>query len=414
MRVRAFARDLKAARRDRTSNFRESVQLLNGQTVLCESKSEVAVWNGLREGLESGQIKGDGFSLREAFEELIEGGREIVDSWNPRHGGSGGHNLALMEAAGHTSSADFSNITGQIIYNDVMKSYQSEEFVFTKLIPVVDTPFNGEKIAGVGEIGDNAEVVGEGKPYPVVGITEDWIETPATVKRGMIAPLTKEAIFFDRTGLVRESAADVGKWAGVNKEKRAIDCVIDENTTAHRYKWRGTVYASYQTTTPWDNVTASNALVDWTDLDAAEQTLNGIIDPNTGEPVIIGATDLVVVKALEATAYRILNATEVEVVTPGYAVSANPNVARQANPYRGKYTLRTSRLLAARLATDTTWFLGNIAEYARYMQNWPLAVVQAPPNSQDEFSRDIVQQYKVSERGAFSVRNPRVMTTCTA
>ena len=41
-----------------------------------------------------------------------------------------------------------------------------------------------------------------GMPYPHLGFGEDYIETPSTTKRGFIVPVTKEAIFFDRTHLV--------------------------------------------------------------------------------------------------------------------------------------------------------------------------------------------------------------------
>lgn len=413
MRMKEFARFLRAARKDASSRFREQVKLLNGTLVLCESKGEVELWSQFCDALRTKDLDVDQFSIREAFESLIEGGREIVDSWNPRHGGSGGINLALLEAAGTVDTSAFSNITGQIVYTTILQAYQSEDFIFTKLIPTVSTPFNGEKIPGIGELGDEAEIVGEGQQYPMVGLSEDWIETPPTLKRGLIVPFTKEIIFFERTGLALQRGKDIGKWMGVNREKRAIDCVIDENTTAHRYKWKGTSYATYQTSTPYDNVTATNALVDWTDMDNAEQTLNGILDPNTGEPVTVEAKHFIVTKQLEQTANRIVNATEIEVVTPGYATSGNPQVTKVGNPYKSKYQVVTSKLLAARLATDTDWFLGNITEAFRYMENFPLAVVQAPSNSNDEFHRDIVTQYKASERGQFATFDPRFMSKST-
>ncbi len=364
----------------------------------------------LKQGLASGEIKPQDFSLAQLFEHFVVDsngepcGRRIRDSWNPSRGGSGGENLALLEANNSVDTAAFSNISGQLIYSAVMAKYTAEDFVFTKLIRTVPTEFNGEKIPGIGEIGDMAEIVGEGKDYPMVGLSEDWIETPSTLKRGLIIPITKEAIFFDRTGLILERAGDVGKWMGVQQEKQAIDCVIDENTTAHRYKWRGTT---------WDNVTASNALVDWTDLDNAEQTMNGLLDPNTGEPITVEATHLVVTKALEQTANRNMNATDIEVVTPGYATTGNPTVTKAGNPYKGKYQVVSSKLLASRLATDTDWFLGNITEAFRYMENWAMAVVQAPANSNDEFHRDIVTQYKASRRGAYATFDPRLMSKST-
>ena len=57
-------------------------------------------------------------------------------------------------------------------------------------------------------------------PYPNVGLGEDYIETPSTTKRGFIVPVTREAIFFDRTHLILQRAAEVGEVLGLNKEKR--------------------------------------------------------------------------------------------------------------------------------------------------------------------------------------------------
>ncbi len=171
----------------------------------------------LQESLSSGAMKPEAFSIRELLEEFVVDsntgqpvGREIVDSWNPRHGGNGGENLTRLFEAGAVQYSDFSNITGQIIYNQILAAYEQEDFAFTKMIPTTPTPFNGERIAGIGDIGNEAEVVPESKPYPTVGVNEDWIDTPVTTKRGMILPLTKEAAFFDRTGVLLQRANKVG------------------------------------------------------------------------------------------------------------------------------------------------------------------------------------------------------------
>jgi hypothetical protein len=267
----------------------------------------------------------------------------------------------------------------------------------------------------VTRIGDEAQIINESDPYPVAGVGEDWIQTPTTKKRGEIVYVTKEAIFFDRTGLVLQRAGEVGLFLGLNKEKRAIDCIIDENTTAHRYNWRGTTYATYQSSTPWDNVTASNALVDFTDIDNANQTFNGILDPNTGEPILVSSTKkLICTQQLEITATHIRNATEVTVVTPGFATSNNPSERRGGNPVGGKFDVVTSALLGARLATDTSWFYGDPSKAFKYMQNWPITVEQMANTSDMAFTRDVVTGFKASERGAFVVVEPRQMQTCTA
>lgn len=326
--------------------------------------------------------------------------------------------VRLIETGqGAVTTSAFQSISGQIVYSAIMEAYKSEDFVFSKLIPTVQTQFSGEKIAGISRIGDEALVVPETEPFPLAGVREDFIETPPTRKRGLIVPVTREAIFFDRTGVLLERCKEVGYWLGVNKEKRAIDCIVDENTTDHRYKWRGNIIASYgdnSGTHTWDNLVASNGLVDWTDVDNAKQAFYDLTDPNTGEPIDIEPVDLVATRQLEQTVYRILNATEIRVATPGYATSGAPTQTNVANPYRNAMRPLTSRLLAARMATDTSWFIGDVGKYARYMENWGMQVKEAPANSHDEFHRDIVSQYRADERGAYVVVEPRAIVKSTA
>ncbi len=42
-----------------------------------------------------------------------------------------------------------------------------------------------------------------------------------------------------------------------------------------------------------------------------------------------------------------------------------------------------------------------------YMESWPITVVQAPTNSEAEFTQDIVVRFKASERGTAAVMEPR-------
>ena len=400
-----IARQLREAKRDRSPNFRERYKLSHGRYVLCESRKQWEWWEEFSNALSNKEIKPEEFSIADLFESLVEDGRELRRLFDPRLGPSS----ILAEAAGAVTASDFSTITGQILYTMMMQDLQPESYPFQNAIPTQQTQFSGEKIPGIANLGDLAEVVGENEDYPLMGTSEDYIETPETKKRGFIVPVTKEAIFFDRTGDLLRKCGKVGDSLMLNKEKRAIDCLIDENTTAHRYKWKGTTYASYQTTSPWDNITASNGLVDWTDLDGAEQTFNAIVDPNTGEPVVIEANTIVVTKQNEQTAARIINATQIVMHSGGYAASGNLTETQAPNPYRSKYQILTSRLLAARAATDTDWWLGDPSKYACYMENWPITVTQAPAGNADDFNRDIVAKYKCSERGQYAVIQPRVM-----
>lgn len=364
--------------------------------------------------IESKQIGVNELSIRQLFEEFVPDGRELVDSYNPRHGGGDG--TELLETAAVVASSAFAKITGQITYSATMEAFAEETKVFSPAVRTIPTQFSGERIAGITRIGDQALTVDEGHPYPVAGVAQDYIDTPQTTKKGMIVPITKEALFFDRTYLVQQRCAEVGGQLGINKEKRIIDAVIDENVTTHRYKWRDTVIATYgdnSGTHTWDNLQASNALVDWTDIENAWLLFAAMLDPNTGEPITIDAKHLIVTPQLAWTARRIVNATEITVTTPGYATTGNPTGTKAANPVPS-LSILSSNQLAARMATDTSWFVGDLSKAFAYMENWPITVVQAPANSEAEFTSDIVMRFKASERGAAATMEPRCMVKSTA
>ncbi len=348
------------------------------------------------------------FSIRQLGEALV--GREWIDSLNPAN-----HSKPLLEA-GSVQLSDFSSITGQIVFSAILDGYESDDFIFSKLVPKTQSMIPDiERIPGISNIGDNAEVVDEMKPYPYVGVSEDYIDIAAKKKRGLIVPVSKEAIFFDRTGVLLDRCRDTGTALGYNKEKRIIDCIIDENAGAasilaggHRYHWKGTSYALYQTSTPWVNSATSNPLVDWNNVQTAWLQLSQILDPYTGEPVPIQPTDLICAPQLEWTAKRVVNATTVRVATPGFATTGNPTQTEANNPVP-PLTIRSSRLLYARMGTKTTWYTGNIAKGFKYFYNWDLETMEAASNSAASFERDIVAQYRVDERGTIATVQPRVM-----
>jgi len=371
--------------------------------------------------LERGEMKPSDLSLKGLFQAFVttRDGSEIVGDDVLEECCRPGATKLLAEAEVNTSM--FVNISGQITFMAAMEALKSEEYVFTNAIPTRKTPFRKERIPGVTRIGDAALIVQEGKPYPTAGVTEDWMDTATTLKRGFIVPVTKEAIWFDRTGQVLKEAADLTSAFGLNKEKRAIDCVIDENTTAHRHNWRGTTYATYKTSGEWINSKTSNALVDWTDIDAVEQLFANMVDPNTGEPIEIMPNTLIVTPALEATAMRILDALGIAYHSQGFPTNAAANSTNAGNPvgragskYSTRYRILSSRQLAARLATDTDWFLTNIEKGFEYAENWEITPATAPLNSELEFQNDIAMRFKISDMGAFNTLQPRATAKSAA
>ena len=362
----------------------------------------------LSEALRESHLRPEDFSLRDLAEALVPQGHHWVRAMDPR----ASDGVSILEAGDGVDATAFLNVAGQVIYSKIMDAYTQDAFVVSKLVDTIPTRLDGEKIPGATRIRDSLEGIHPGMPYPSLGFGEDYIETPSTTKRGFIVPVTKEAIFFDRTHLVLSRAAEVGEVLGLNKEKRLIDLLIG---VTNNYKWRGTDYNTYQAATPWINVKTGNELVDWTDVDGAEQLFADILDPNTGEPVLVSATTVLVMPAYRHAAHRVFNAAEID-----YTGSGAATTTAAANPL-GKYFVQESRLAYRRIiasgatAADAKkwWFLGDFEKAFAYMENWPITVTQSPNNSEADFNNDIVVRFKASERGAAAVINPRYVVKNT-
>jgi hypothetical protein len=331
----------------------------------------------------------------------------------------------VMEKAGAVNTAAFVNITGQWAYTAYIEGYDAPELVFKNLIPTRQSPFKFERVPGITAIGDEALVVDEAEDYPIAGVSEQWTETPETLKRGFIVPVTWEALFFDRTGRLRERVTDLGTWMGVNREKRAIDCVIDAGETAqnkYRYKWMGNSIATYgdnSGTHNWDNLAASNALTDYTNVQAVWTLLMGMTDPFTGEPIYLQPKDLVVPPSLVWNVPFVTGGT-LSRVTPGYATTGNPLKVEIPNPTSGivgTWRQWSSQLLQARMTAASvaanTWFAGDIEKAFEYIENLAPEVTTAPAGSEAEFTKDIVLRTKVREMGTYNTRQPRAMVKAT-
>jgi len=362
----------------------------------------------LCEALREKHLRPEDFSLRDLAEALVSDGTEWVRSLDPRAGTP----VPITEAGDGVDATAFLNIAGQLVYSKILEAYTQEAFVASKLVQTIPTRLDGEKIPGIARVADPGDEVHPGMPYPHLGFGEDYIETPATTKHGFIVPITREAIFFDRTHLVLARAAEVGEILGLGKEKRLLDVIVG---ATNNYKTNGTSLDTYQAATPWINVKTGNELVDWTDVDAAEQLFADMLDPNTGEPVLVTANTVLVTPAYRHAAHRVFNAAEIS-----YTASSAPTTTLAANPL-GNYRVRESRLMYRRIVAagedpadaKKWWFLGDLSRAFAYMENWPITVTQSPAGSEAEFTNDIVVRLKASERGAAAVLNPRYVVKNT-
>ncbi len=362
----------------------------------------------LSESLREGHLCPEDFSLRDLAEALVPDGRQWVRMLDPRSSG----NVSVTEAGDGVDVTAFLNITGQVIYSKILDAYEQENFVASKLVQHIPTRLDGEKIPGISRVADGIDEIAPGMPYPNLGFGEDYIETPSTAKRGFIVPVTKEAIFFDRTHLVLSRAAEVGEVLGLNKEKRILDVIIG---ATNNYKSNGVSSNTYSTTGSWVNELAVNELVDWTNVDAAEQLFAEMTDDHTGEPVLVRGTTVLVMPAYRHAAHRVFNAAEI-----AYSGAGSPTATTASNPL-GNYQVEESRLAYRRIlssgviAADAKkwWFVGDFRKAFAYMENWPITITQAPINSEADFNNDIVLRFKASERGAAAVLNPRYVVKST-
>lgn len=368
-----------------------------------------AEWDMLVEAIRDHSVDFGQLSIRNAFTSLVEDGHELLRDFGPQ---TAGNRSVLLREAGVDTSA-FANISGQIVYSEVMAAYNLPVFIGPRLARNVPTEFDGEKIPGITGLGDAAESVGEGQPYPAIGVSETWVETPPTIKRGFVVPVTKEALFFDRTAQLLDRCRQTAQSVAINKEKRILDAVLGV-TTLYRRNGAAAIATYSDAGGGFDNLAASNALTDYTDIDAARVLFEAITDPDTGEPIVVNPNQILLPSSLLATAANILNATEVRRHTASAAfttISASPLLYQNLEVLSNQWV--TARLAAASVAT-TTWFIGDFQAAFAYMENWPITTSEAPPNSEMEFTHDIVARFKVSERGAVACRDPRYAIKSTA
>ncbi len=340
------------------------------------------------------------FSVRGLFESMVDDGREFIETFfRPSDGG-----YRMLEDAGAVNTTLFANIQGQYFYNAIMRGYDKPELIGDQLVTVRPTQLSGEKMPGITAIGDQVEVVAEGNPYPRAGMSEYWVETPATIKRGLMLDITKEAVYFDLTGQLLSKAQGIGDSIAVNREKRILDVVFGISTI---YRRNGAAPAATYDST---NTTSSNPLVDWVSVDTVDTKFSTMTDPDTGEPIVITPDTLIVPPALTMTATRIANA----MMTNQLTGSGSRETRVDGNSVKHPMTVLSSPYVRQRTSSDSTWFRGKPKEAFAYMQNWPIAVEPQPVGSDVQFERDIIYRYKTSERGAAAVIEPRFMVKATA
>ena len=58
---------------------------------------------------------------------------------------------------------------------------------------------------------------------------------------------------------------------------------------------------------------------------------------------------------------------------------------------------------------DWVWFNGDFEQAVKYMENFPITVIQAPADMWPSFSQNIVAAFKAYEMGNAAIFEPRVV-----
>lgn len=363
----------------------------------------------LSEALQKNDLRPEDFSIRDLAETMIPNGRQWVSLLSPKVDGA----VSVVESLEAVDASAFLNLTGQIIYNKILEAHKSESFMLSKAVTTVSTQLDGERIPGTAPIADEITEVRPGMPYPALGFSEDYIDTPPTAKHGLIVPVTREAIFFDRTHLILSRAAEVGEILALNKEKRIADMILGLTSL---YKRKGTSYNTYyagDSGDPWKNLLVSNELSAQSSVEAAENIFAEMTDPTSGEPILAEADTVLVMPAKRFTAAEIFASQK---------LTYSDGVLRSLDNPFGNYKIIASRVAYRQLLKTNPnngetfgkyWFFGNFQKAFAYMENWPITVTHSNAGSEADFNQDIVVRFKASERGTPAVLNPQYVVKCT-
>lgn len=370
----------------------------------------------------NGEIDTSRFSIRNCAEAFIRDshgdvcGVEAVREMESARRDPGSQ--TFMEAGGDAiNTADFSNIIGQISYSRVLDRMENPELIAGQLM--TETPATTQQheiIPGVSMVGDKAQAVGENEDYPMVGLSEQWVVVPDKIKYGFMMAVTEEMIVEDKTGLLMRHMNTATDALAINQEKDRMNTITGITTS---FRWKNVAaqatYANSFTGFTLDNLIASNGLADYTDLDAVKNAFNDIVDPSTGEPVMLGGQIQVLVPdPLETTLGRILNSIETRQgdITTGSGIQT-VTAGSPLQYTRRRFAGYTNQYVSVATSSDTTWFAGNFKEAFEDRVIWPLGMFVEDGTSGTKFERDWVTRIKVRRKSAPTVVSPWKVVKCT-
>lgn len=346
-----------------------------------------------------GDLKLENFRMRRTFERLV-GDPEMLNQPGAVHGGG------LFAEAGNligVGTSAFIKVTSELIGNKVIEAYTLVTGVADQLVTNLPTKFRSNNYPGFDAV-QELQIVNEGNPYPQLGLQEKFVGSPETHKRGGIVSLTREAVFHDQTDMIILRANQVGEIARYTMEKTKLDAIqdVDHLGTAEQvFLPNGAAEALYRTggttNAPTVNLVASNALSDYTDIDAVVQTFIGMTDSESRRIPVPSPLSLLVPEALMDKASIIMNPISIHLNNDG-----GSTFGTQVGQGGGLHAVRSIQAVLASVHLDarstSTWYLGNFGRQFFWREHWPMMV--EPGTALDDFwLKDIGFAVKVGYYG---------------
>jgi hypothetical protein len=310
-------------------------------------------------------------------------------------------------------ASGFVAIAGQLMIDRVKGGYNAVGFVCKNLIsdePITNGNLGSQVIPWLGGIADAPSQVEQQQRYPYTQFGAQYITAPPPKKMGEICALSFEMIYSDLTGQVYKAAQRVGERVAIWEEEEAARVIYG---ITNNHSWNGTTYNTYQASTPWINTKSGISLVDWNEINEAEQLFAEMTDPVTGKPIDVNPNGILVMPRKKYNARRAMTATNTRSGTAGAGTSGN--VIEAPNPLDQEYPVYVSKYgyqqVVASGVTATNardwWILADFKEAFAFRTVHPMRTREAIPGSDMDFNRDIPYAIKAHTFRVAYVRDPR-------
>jgi len=285
----------------------------------------------------------------------------------------------------NVSSSAFPIIAGQIISNTIIQGYEQYPKVGLSLVRVVQSKQKTSLVAGWSPLGklSRTSEVREKENYPAIEPPEEKSVKIKNRKNGLTIGLTKEAIFFDKTGRLLQDAAGVGAELARWQDEVILCKAIDLDSDAYD---GGAMFSAGASI---DNlITGADSALGTTGFENALIKFRKRTDEKGKKINVLPSKPVLMFPAeLEATADKLLNNEKGPI---GSAAQSAVNTARNKftpvyNPY---------------MTSAANWLLGDFVNSLRWEEVWPLETFQrVGGQTENGFDKDVVAEYKASIYG---------------